>query len=70
VVLVVNASGRDASEGAPACEAWLELRYRNLPPASSMAQFYFNGMTFYKHQAMAQRRIWELPLSDDVLTSW
>jgi shikimate kinase len=70
VVLIVNASGRAAFEHAPACEAWLELRYRNLQAIASTAHLYFNGMTFYKHQAMAQRRLWELPLSDDMLTSW
>ncbi|MBE0645029.1 MAG: hypothetical protein IH600_13175 [Bacteroidetes bacterium] len=60
VQLVVDASGQDAAQkaDAPACVAWLDLRYRNLPPQPPRAERFYSGMTFYKQQALAQRRLW------------
>ncbi len=68
--LIVNASGANASEGAPSCDAWLDLRYRNIDPPPASAASFFNGMTFYKHQAVAQRKIWELPVCETLLESF
>jgi shikimate kinase len=67
--LIVNASGQNASSGAPPCDAWLDVRYRDIdaPPATAAA--FFNGMTMYKHQAAAQRRIWQLHTNDELLRS-
>ncbi len=60
--LIVNASGRDAAaeSGVPACAAWLDLRYRDLPAPPPGAERFYGGMTFYKQQALAQRRLWGL----------
>lgn len=60
--LVVDASGGDSAQHlhAPACAAWLDLRYRDIPPPPAAADRYYNGRTFYRCQAMAQRRIWGL----------
>ncbi|MCZ7557466.1 MAG: hypothetical protein M5R41_13790 [Bacteroidia bacterium] len=68
--LIVNASGQNASEGAPSCDAWFDLRYRTIDPAPVQAGAFFNGMTFYKHQAAAQRKIWQLGTNDALLTTF
>ncbi|MFZ1729663.1 MAG: shikimate kinase [Bacteroidota bacterium] len=62
VQLVVDASGSNAAHtaDAPICAAWLDLRYRNIPPPPAAAERFYNGLTFFKSQALAQRRIWEL----------
>ncbi len=70
VTLIVNASGADAAEGAPACDAWLDLRYRNIDPPPDSAGAFFGGMTFYKHQAVEQRRIWELSSCDSLIDAF
>jgi shikimate 5-dehydrogenase len=60
--LIVDASGGsvDAAVGAPRARAWLDLRYNNVPRAPEQSGRAFNGMTFYKHQALAQRTLWGL----------
>ncbi|MBR9976277.1 MAG: hypothetical protein KFF77_11895 [Bacteroidetes bacterium] len=60
--LVIDASGGDGSAHAhaPLCAAWLDLRYRDIPAAPAQAERFYNGMTFYKQQALAQREIWGL----------
>lgn len=62
VALIIDASGGDGSEHleAPACRAWLDLRYRNLPAPPRQAERSYNGMRFYKAQAVAQRALWGL----------
>jgi hypothetical protein len=65
--LVVDASGSSGSEhtlrhtNAPTCRVWFDLRYRDIPPPPLRAERFYSGMTFYKHQALAQRRLWGLP---------
>lgn len=60
--LVVDASGGDGSAhaAAPACAAWLDLRYRDIPAPPVRTERFYNGMTFYKQQALAQRTLWDL----------
>ena len=60
VTLVVDASGgrADAAKDAPRARAWLDLRYRDIPRAPAGVAHVFSGMTFFKAQAMAQRRLW------------
>ncbi|MFA6234950.1 MAG: shikimate kinase, partial [Bacteroidota bacterium] len=50
VQLVVDASGGDSAHGedTPACAAWLDLRYRDIPAPPPGAERFYNGMTFYK----------------------
>lgn len=62
VQLVVNASGSDAAQdgNTPSCAAWLDLRYRGIPSPPAAAERFYGGMTFFKHQAIAQRRLWEM----------
>ena len=64
--LVVDASAGNGSQhaSAPACEAWLDLRYRDIPPAPPKVVRFYSGMTFYREQALAQRRLWGLPATD------
>lgn len=65
--LVIDASGGDGSAHAhaPECAAWLDLRYRDIPVPPSRAKRFYNGTTFYKAQALAQREIWGLaPVQD------
>lgn len=64
VQLIVNASGADAGENAPVCEAWLDLRYSDIEIQPPSARTLFNGMTLYKHQALAQRNNWGRPSCD------
>lgn len=66
VTLVVDASGGDGNQhvSAPACKAWLDLRYRDVPPPPVQAERFYNGMTFYVQQALAQRSLWGLPEAD------
>lgn len=61
--LVVDASGGDDNEhvDAPVCRAWLDIRYRDIPAPPPQAERFYNGMLFYKAQAMAQRSLWGLP---------
>jgi shikimate kinase len=67
VTLVVDASGGDGSQhaSAPRCQAWLDLRYRDVPLPPTQAERFYNGMTFYRQQALAQRRVWGLPATDN-----
>lgn len=60
VTLVVDASGGrvDAAMDAPRARAWLDLRYRDIPRPPAGVEHAFGGMTFFKAQAMAQRRLW------------
>ncbi len=60
VTLVVDASGgrADASINAPRAHTWLDLRYRNVSRAPAGVKHAFSGMTFFKAQALAQRRLW------------
>lgn len=67
VHLIVDASGGDSAQHihAPACDAWLDLRYRNIPPPPVGANRFYNGRTFFRWQAMAQRRLWGLGNPDE-----
>jgi shikimate 5-dehydrogenase len=60
VDVVINASGGNASAGAPECVAWIDVRYRDVDPPPPGVRLLRNGMTMYKHQALAQRRLWGL----------
>lgn len=60
VDVVVNASGGNASAGAPECVAWIDIRYRDVDAPPPGVRLLRNGMTMYKHQALAQRRLWGL----------
>ncbi|MBR9978654.1 MAG: AAA family ATPase [Bacteroidetes bacterium] len=66
VRLIIDASGAEHIDhgNAPHCNAWLDLRYRNLPPSPPQAERFYGGMTFYKRQALAQRRIWGMTPCD------
>jgi shikimate kinase len=68
--LIVNASGNHASDASPACDAWLDLRYRDIDAPPVNASAFFNGMTFYIHQAVAQRNIWQLRTNGDLPTTF
>ena len=65
--LIVDASGAEhgAHEHTPSCDAWLDLRYRDIPPPPPRARVVCSGMTFYRRQALAQRRIWQLSPVDE-----
>ncbi|MCB2203629.1 hypothetical protein KQI65_02685 [bacterium] len=59
--LVVDASGGQAvQKAAPHARAWLDLRYRDIARAPESADQLFSGMTFYKRQALEQRKLWGL----------
>lgn len=58
VDLVVNASGREAFEGAPKCTFWVDLHYRNT--LEHTEAIYSNGDLFFEAQGRAQRKFWKL----------
>lgn len=63
--LIVDASGSTAaSANAPRTRAWLNLRYQDVARAPVDTELLFNGMTFFKHQALAQRTLWDLASPD------
>jgi shikimate kinase len=66
ISLIIDASAAENIDhaSAPPCSAWLDLRYRNIPAAPPQAERFYNGTTLYKHQAIAQRRIWDMPDCD------
>ena len=65
-MLVVDASGgRAMSDHAPRARAWLDLRYRDVARAPEHCDRIYSGMTFFKEQARAQRRLWGLAPADD-----
>lgn len=67
--LVVDASGGNATNGAhPRARVLLDLRYRDVARAPEGIERVYSGMTFYKKQAIEQRKLWGLvPVRDHPL---
>mgnify|MGYP001278540276 CR=1 FL=1 len=64
--LVVDASGGEsAAINAPHARAWLSLSYQKIARAPGSAESFFNGMTFFKKQALAQRELWDLATPEE-----